>query len=87
MQSSGNANCLFPMLELSSVTMSLLARCQACQACCSNALTAACLLQMLDRISEVQLVHNRQKTAAMHELLDDDHRDQASTIGDTNTEL
>ena len=83
MQSSGNANYLFP-LKLSSMTMSLLTRCQAC---CSNALTTAFLLQMLDRISEVQLVHNRQKTAAMHELLDDDHRDQASTIGDTNTEL
>jgi hypothetical protein len=44
-------------------------------------------VQMLDRISEVQMVHNRQKTAAMHELLDDGKGDQASTAGDTCTEL
>jgi hypothetical protein len=44
-------------------------------------------MQMLDRISEVQLVHNRQKTAAMHELLDEGKGgDQASTIADTCTE-
>ena len=44
---------------------------------------------MLDRISEVQMAHNRSKTAAMHELLDkgiDDRTDQASTIAETCTE-
>ena len=41
---------------------------------------------MLDRISEVQMVHNRQKTVAMHELLDRGPGDQASTIGDTCTD-
>lgn len=47
------------------------------------------VLQMLDRISEVQMAHNRSKTAAMHELLDkgiDDRTDQASTIAETCTE-
>lgn len=41
------------------------------------------VLQMLDRISEVQMVHNRQKTAAMHELLEHGKGDQASTVGGT----
>lgn len=40
-------------------------------------------VQMLDRISEVQMVHNRQKTVAMHELLDHGAGEQASTVGDT----
>eukprot|EP00892_Ulva_mutabilis_P000640 jgi/Ulvmu1/10577/UM065_0031.1 len=45
--------------------------------------------KMLDRISAVQLAHNRSKTAAMHELLEtgaESRTDQASTAADTCTE-
>lgn len=41
-------------------------------------------VQMLDRLSEVQLAHNRQKAAAMQELLDENGADQGSTIADTD---
>lgn len=47
------------------------------------------MLQMLDRISEVQMAHSRTKTQAMHELLDKTgalKTDQASTIADTCTD-
>jgi hypothetical protein len=44
-------------------------------------------VQMLDRISEVQMVHNRQKNVAMHELLDDGKADQASTVTETCTDM
>jgi hypothetical protein len=47
------------------------------------------LMQMLDRISEVQMAHNRTKTAAMHELLDKTgalRTDQASTLTDACTD-
>jgi hypothetical protein len=46
-------------------------------------------MQMLDRISEVQMAHNRTKTAAMHELLDKTgalRTDQASTLTDACTD-
>lgn len=44
-------------------------------------------LQMLDKISEVQMAHSRTKTQAMHELLDKTGAlkttDQDSTVADT----
>lgn len=39
-------------------------------------------LQMLDRISEVQMVHNRHKTAAMHDILDDGEDENGSAAGE-----